>query len=271
MGGDFWYPFFPAKFRSATRHLTAEQDGIYRRLLDEYMETRSPLPDSDIALSRIAGVSEIKWLDAARILRAYFRHADGMLFHDFCDKQLDIQDKKNKYRSASAQKAAETRWSKIKQDQQLTCGSHAERNADAMRNHATNTNTNTYSKEKITKVIQKKKTEIEKPDDVSESVWQDFILLRKNKKAPVTETVISGYRKEAQKAGIGIEEAMRHSILMGWQGFKSDWYLQKNTKEAKNDRIKRQYDEVLDRIRAESATESPGDLVLPPKIVWPGS
>ena len=76
---DFWYSWYPGKFKSATRHLTAEQDGIYRRLLDEYMETREPLPDNDIALARIEGVNEIKWLDASRIVRAFFTHESGML------------------------------------------------------------------------------------------------------------------------------------------------------------------------------------------------
>ena len=31
-----WYPWYPADFRIDTAHLTAEQDGIYRRLIDYY-------------------------------------------------------------------------------------------------------------------------------------------------------------------------------------------------------------------------------------------
>jgi len=143
---DFWYPFYPSKFKAGTRHLTAEQDGIYRRLIDEYMETREPLPDNDIALARIAGVNEIKWLDAKRILSAYFSHSNGMLYHKFCDQMLDIQDKKSKRRSASAEKAAKKRWENHKQNQQVKCGTHAERNANAMRLDATDTDTDTDTK-----------------------------------------------------------------------------------------------------------------------------
>lgn len=143
--GDFWYPFYPSRFKSATRHLTAEQDGIYRRLIDEYMETREPLPDNDIALARIAGVNKNKWLDAARIIRAYFTHKNGMLYHDYCDQMLDIQDKKAQRRSASAEKAAKKRWSKVKQNQEVTCATHNERNAIAMRSDATDTDTVTVT------------------------------------------------------------------------------------------------------------------------------
>ena len=103
---EYWYPFFPSEYKKATRHLTAEQDGIYRRLIDEYMETREPLPDDDIALARIAGVNENKWLDAKRIVIAFFTHTNGTISHEFCDQQLDIQDKRAKRRTERAEKEA---------------------------------------------------------------------------------------------------------------------------------------------------------------------
>ena len=141
MSKDFWYPWYPALFKADTRHLTAEQDGIYRRLLDEYMETREPLPDSDIALSRIAGVNENNWLDAKRIVIAFFTHKNGMYFHKKCDQELDIQDKKSLRRILSAEKAAKKRWSqhgkKTKQKQKDKCDTHAQRNAVDMRQDAT--------------------------------------------------------------------------------------------------------------------------------------
>jgi len=176
MSGDFWYPFYPSRFKSATRHLTAEQDGIYRRLIDEYMETREPLPNNDIALARIAGVNENKWLDAARILRAYFTHNNGMLYHDYCDEMLDIQDKKAKKRSESAKKAAKKRWEKNNKNQEVTCGSHAQRNANAMRGNATDTVT--VTKESITNVI-------ESPPS------QTFLMSDGSKALPPMQTIAS--------------------------------------------------------------------------------
>jgi len=161
MSKDFWFPWYPALYKADTRHLTAEQDGIYRRLIDEYMETREPLPDNDIALARIAGVSEIKWLDAARILRAYFTHADGMLFHKKCDQELDIQDKRSKKRTLSAEKAAKIRWSKSEIKQEVICDTHAERNAIAMRGDATVTVTDTIKKKNKQKKEKKNGTRVD--------------------------------------------------------------------------------------------------------------
>lgn len=61
------------------------------------------------------------------------------------------------------------------------------------------------------------------PQDVTESVWADFLTLRKTKKAPVTETALVKIRNEAVKAGVSLEDALRECCSRGWQGFKADW------------------------------------------------
>lgn len=62
-----------------------------------------------------------------------------------------------------------------------------------------------------------------KPDLVSESVWEDFLKLRKEKRAPVTETVLSRIQKEADKAGWNLEDVLAEICARGWQGFKAEW------------------------------------------------
>ncbi len=61
------------------------------------------------------------------------------------------------------------------------------------------------------------------PDGVSDSVWQDFQKLRKAKKAPITNTAIDGIRKEADKAGISLDDALAMCCKRGWQGFEAAW------------------------------------------------
>ena len=62
-----------------------------------------------------------------------------------------------------------------------------------------------------------------KPDDVSDSVWADFLSLRKTKRAPVTETAIAAVRREADKAGLSLQDALTVCCAKGWQGFNADW------------------------------------------------
>lgn len=54
----------------------------------------------------------------------------------------------------------------------------------------------------------------------------DFVVLRKAKKAPITETALKGYQSEADKAGISICEAVAIAIKRNWQGFNADWNWQ---------------------------------------------
>ena len=52
---------------------------------------------------------------------------------------------------------------------------------------------------------------------------EDFIAHRKSKKATITETVLKGYQREADKAGIPLAAAMEISIVRNWQGFNANW------------------------------------------------
>ena len=123
---DFWFHWYPALFRRATRHLTTFQRGIYRELIDEYMETREPLPENDVALANIAGISAEEWADAKGVILSFFEINDGLCYHAFCNEILDHQDKLSKKRSKASKKAASSRW-KHKRNQKMrdVCDSDA--------------------------------------------------------------------------------------------------------------------------------------------------
>ena len=87
----------------------------------------------------------------------------------------------------------------------------------------------------------KRAAAVPRPEDVSEEVWEDFKTLRKAKRAPITATAISGLRKEAEKAGLTLEGALRVCIKNGWQGFEASWVSKDDRSEyLPNSRFKRQ-------------------------------
>ena len=43
---DYWFKFYPARFRRKTMHLCPYQDGLYRRLIDEYSVKDLPVDAS---------------------------------------------------------------------------------------------------------------------------------------------------------------------------------------------------------------------------------
>lgn len=70
----------------------------------------------------------------------------------------------------------------------------------------------------------KRSSNVQKPESVSEQVWTDFCALRNKRRAPITETALKGIQREAEKAGITLEEALSTCCERGWQGFKAEWY-----------------------------------------------
>jgi hypothetical protein len=62
-----------------------------------------------------------------------------------------------------------------------------------------------------------------RPDDVTEQVWSDWMALRKAKRAPVSETVLSEARAEAEKALLSLDRFLSVWCIRGSQGLQADW------------------------------------------------
>ena len=78
--------------------------------------------------------------------------------------------------------------------------------------------------------LSKKKiaTSVACPDSVSQQVWDDWMTVRKEKKAKtLTETGWNQFVKQVEKAGWSIEQAISHCCLKQWVGFEAAWVLPK--------------------------------------------
>lgn len=51
----------------------------------------------------------------------------------------------------------------------------------------------------------------------------DWIAVRKRKKAPLTPTALAGLKREAEKAGVTLDDAVRICAERGWQSLKAEW------------------------------------------------
>jgi uncharacterized protein YdaU (DUF1376 family) len=70
-------------------------------------------------------------------------------------------------------------------------------------------------------------TKVACPPDVGQQVWEDWLQLRKTKKASVTETVVKGARSEAEKIGWTLEQFLVEWCTRGSQGLKAEWISDK--------------------------------------------
>ena len=70
---------------------------------------------------------------------------------------------------------------------------------------------------------------IAQPDGVCPQVWADFLQVRKAKRSPLTATALAGIEREADKAGIGLQQALEVCCESGWAGFKAEWHANRQT------------------------------------------
>jgi hypothetical protein len=83
----------------------------------------------------------------------------------------------------------------------------------------------------LTETETKTKTETKTPPEgVSQLVWDSFVQQRKTKRAQVTELVIDGIQKEADKAGWTLENALNEIVIRNWQSFKAEWVAKPENK-----------------------------------------
>jgi uncharacterized protein YdaU (DUF1376 family) len=75
----------------------------------------------------------------------------------------------------------------------------------------------------------KKATVVAAPIGVSQEVWDSFVKQRKAKRAQVTQLVIDGITKEAEKAGWTLDAALQEIVVRNWQSFKAEWVADKSS------------------------------------------
>ena len=52
---------------------------------------------------------------------------------------------------------------------------------------------------------------------------QDYIALRKSHRAPITQTALKGIEREANNAGLSLEQALTICCERSWRGFRAEW------------------------------------------------
>ena len=58
---------------------------------------------------------------------------------------------------------------------------------------------------------------------IDRQVFDDWLQIRKAKRAPLTATAWAGIVREVEKAGLPVDRAVSLMVEHSWQGFKADW------------------------------------------------
>lgn len=228
-----YFPFHVGDYTAHTAHLEPLEDLAYRRMLDQYYlrEAALPVEPADVArLIRMRG----NLAEVTAVLQEFFTLTDGGWVSARCDEEiLRMQDKQTKAK-ASAEASVAARQAKANKGRSTSAERTLnERSTDVELPTPTPTPTpiNTPSDEGVAPRKRSATTALAaRPDDVSEPVWQDFQRLRREKRAPLTDTALAGVRREAVKAGVPMEVALSYCCEAGWQGFNAGWYADRQGK-----------------------------------------
>ena len=204
-----YYQFNIGDYLSHTKHLDVMEDLAYRRLLDLYYLHERPLNSGIASVARQIGMRDHE-NEVKSVLEEFFHLSQDGWINDRANKEIKHFHSKIDQASRAGKASAERRMSARSTDVQLT------------NNHKPVTN----NQELLTSTSKTKtvaQSACNRPEGVLESLWDDFLTLRKAKKAPLTASALKGIEREAKKAGMNIEEALYECCARGWTGFKAEW------------------------------------------------
>ena len=198
-----YFQFNIGDYASHTQRLSLLEDLAYRRLLDEYYLHERPLNSGLTSVARQIGMRDHE--DAVQfVLESFFQLTEDGWINKRADQEIAHYKGKIEQASKAGRASAERRLNGRSTDVQPT-----------------------NNQEPITNNHKPIKNTVATPEGVTDSVWQDWLKLRKAKKAAVTQTAIDGIAREASKAGVSLQTALETCCARGWTGFKADWLKDK--------------------------------------------
>jgi len=212
-----FYPFHIGDYISHTSHLSDAEDLAYRRMIDLYFQTEKPFNDISWVARKVKSTLEIVEV----LIAEFFVLEDG----EWHNKRADQEIAKYRAMQAGGRKGAKVRWAKEKDSPPNATPMPTKNQEPRTINHKPNINT---------------------PDGVSESLFKDYLEVRKGKKAKWTETAYKGLQREADKAKMTLSEVMQMCCERGWVGFKAEWVKEEAIKQkqlplATNEQIEEAY------------------------------
>jgi uncharacterized protein YdaU (DUF1376 family) len=238
------YPHHIGDFDRATRHLTRIERSVYRDLIDLYYDTEERLTLDLAALCRrIVARSNEESTAVEQTLNEFFTKTPTGWYHERCEEEIAAYRANSSQRAQAGKASAEAK--RLKKLQAMNGNSTPVEQplptvATSCNGEATNQSTNqpinqepgtTDSKARAPrKPVADAAMCLTLSDLITEGVQEqhakDWLRVRKEKRAPLTQTAWDEVKAEAIKAGMTPAEAVKTAAVNSWQGFKASWLSQ---------------------------------------------
>ncbi len=233
-----YYPHHIGDFNSATRHLTRIERSVYRDLIELYYDTEEALTLDFNALCRlIIARSDEERTAVEQVLNEFFTQTEQGWFHSRCDEEIQKYHANRQAKSAAGKASAARRAQKTAKKPN-TSASDVEHQFNSEPTHveqplnecATNQEpiTNNQEPEEKNNTAPAKRVRSYSVAElvafgVDDQVAEEFLAIRKRKRAPLTQLALDGIRREADRVGWTLNQAMRKCVERGWVGFEAGW------------------------------------------------
>jgi uncharacterized protein YdaU (DUF1376 family) len=210
-----YYQHHIGDYRRDTAHLSLMEHGVYRQLLDWAYLDNAPIPkETETVYRRLSAKTEEEKNAIDIVLNEFFTFDIG-----YTQKRVELEKQAYERKAATARIAGKL-GGRPKKTEEVIFG--LTEKTDGKANHKPLTT----NQEPITNKPKEEKERAKalvRPDDVELQVWEDWVQLRKAKKAPVTETVLKTARKEAGIAGMTLMAFLEVWCARGSQGLVAAW------------------------------------------------
>lgn len=201
---------------------------IYRDMLDVYYDKEKPLSlNFDVLCDEIGVESDEDRKIVERLLRFKFSENENGYSHEICERVIAEYHAKASIAKANGKLGGRPPKNNQNKPSGFLSGSDQVplANPDLTGSQA-NQEPITNNNKPITKENTKPPAGADLFVGVDAQVVSDFKSMRMQMKAKITKTAIDGIKREALKAGLTLESALRICCERGWRGFKADWITQ---------------------------------------------
>ncbi len=209
-----YYQFNIGDYTSHTSHLDPLEDIAYRRMLDWVYLHESPLPLNVKQISKYIRMrDECERIDS--VLSEFFYETD----YGYAQKKAEKEIEKFRDKSEKAKKAIAARWAK-KPNKPHTDVLQTKYERNTNHKPLTNNHKPITNKETTPKFNFKKEVLLL---DVDPDTLNDWLIVRKDKKASNTKTAFNALINQITKSGLHPQQAIKMAASNSWAGFKADW------------------------------------------------
>lgn len=244
-----WFPFYSSDFIGATVGLSCLERSLYALMLPLYYEV-GPFPTDPVRVYRVIGCESDEQKRAVDYLLGQFFvlredgwyqpkaervKAESAAFHEKAVERGKRSANARREKYGTAQPDNRKRFESVSK----AFGKDHRKPVELTTTTTTTTSTTKptttappflapsvpETSQPVAEILRRapRAAALAQPSDVQEQVWSDFLQTRKQLKAAVTQTAVDAIRREAGKARISLEDALRMCCARGWRGFKAEW------------------------------------------------